>query len=103
MKQLYACPLLSPHQMLGSLAGRVDGCEWLEALHATAMLGRYNVPRLTGGPDLWDGSVLLKTLALAQLKSMQLDAAARALSPDERAEAWLDTSEAGARVRRALR
>lgn len=90
--------LLTGDQRIATLAVR-PGSEWLEALIATGK--RYAVPRLTGGADLWDGTVLVKSLSLAMQRAERLESIVRGLTPAQRDALWTDTSAAGAAMRAA--
>lgn len=63
------------------------GSEWLEALIATGK--RYAVPRLTGGADLWDGVVTIKSLSLAVQRHERLRQIYAEMTPAQRDAVWM--------------
>lgn len=75
------------------------GSEWLEALISTGL--KYPVPRLTGGADLWDGTVTVKSLGYALDRYYRMVDAYAEMSEAERAAVWTDDDLAP--MRRAVR
>lgn len=79
--------------------GYPPGSEWCEALISTGL--RYAVPRLTGGRDLWDGTVTVKSLALAMQRFERMRQAYAEMSSEEQSAVWADPDMA--EMRRAVR